>query len=223
MGLPVIYVGTHDSIGVGEDGPTHQPIEQLAMLRAIPNVTRAPARRCDRNGRGVADGAPADRRARRRSCSRARSCRCSTEARSRRAAGVAARRVRPARARGRPAGDPDRHRLRGARGARGGARLLQAEGIRARVVSLPSWELFAAQPAGVPRTRCCPPAITARVVSIEAATHLRLASLGRRPRRDRSASITSAPPPRRDRLFQEFGLTADARRPTAGAGDVARP
>lgn len=37
MNLPVTYVLTHDSIGVGEDGPTHQPIEQLAMLRAIPN------------------------------------------------------------------------------------------------------------------------------------------------------------------------------------------
>ena len=38
MGLPVIYVLTHDSIGVGEDGPTHQPIEQLAGLRATPNT-----------------------------------------------------------------------------------------------------------------------------------------------------------------------------------------
>ncbi|MGA2067204.1 MAG: transketolase [Thermoguttaceae bacterium] len=38
MGLPVLYVFTHDSIGVGEDGPTHQPIEQLASLRAIPNL-----------------------------------------------------------------------------------------------------------------------------------------------------------------------------------------
>jgi transketolase len=37
--IPAIYVFTHDSIGVGEDGPTHQPIEHLAMLRAIPNVT----------------------------------------------------------------------------------------------------------------------------------------------------------------------------------------
>ena len=36
--IPVVYVFTHDSIGVGEDGPTHQPIEQLAMLRAIPNL-----------------------------------------------------------------------------------------------------------------------------------------------------------------------------------------
>ncbi len=39
MGLPVTYVLTHDSIGVGEDGPTHQPIEHLAMLRATPNFT----------------------------------------------------------------------------------------------------------------------------------------------------------------------------------------
>lgn len=39
MGLPVVYVLTHDSIGVGEDGPTHQPVEQLASLRCIPNMT----------------------------------------------------------------------------------------------------------------------------------------------------------------------------------------
>jgi transketolase len=38
MGLRVIYVMTHDSIGLGEDGPTHQPIEHLAMLRATPNL-----------------------------------------------------------------------------------------------------------------------------------------------------------------------------------------
>ena len=39
MGLHVVYVFTHDSIAVGEDGPTHQPVEQLASLRAMPNVT----------------------------------------------------------------------------------------------------------------------------------------------------------------------------------------
>ena len=38
MGQRVIYVMTHDSIGLGEDGPTHQPIEHLAMLRAMPNI-----------------------------------------------------------------------------------------------------------------------------------------------------------------------------------------
>ncbi|WP_330566173.1 transketolase-like TK C-terminal-containing protein [Romboutsia sp. Marseille-P6047] len=39
MNLPISYVLTHDSIGVGEDGPTHQPIEQLAALRSMPNMT----------------------------------------------------------------------------------------------------------------------------------------------------------------------------------------
>jgi transketolase len=38
MELPVIYIMTHDSIGLGEDGPTHQPVEQLASLRAMPNM-----------------------------------------------------------------------------------------------------------------------------------------------------------------------------------------
>ncbi len=38
MGIPSIFVYTHDSIGLGEDGPTHQPIEQLAHLRALPNL-----------------------------------------------------------------------------------------------------------------------------------------------------------------------------------------
>ena len=38
MGLPVVYVFTHDSIGLGEDGPTHQPVEQITSLRAIPNL-----------------------------------------------------------------------------------------------------------------------------------------------------------------------------------------
>lgn len=38
MEIPVIHIFTHDSIGVGEDGPTHQPIEQLASLRAVPNL-----------------------------------------------------------------------------------------------------------------------------------------------------------------------------------------
>jgi transketolase len=47
MGLKVVYVFTHDSIGLGEDGPTHQPVEHLAALRAIPNLTVL--RPCDAN------------------------------------------------------------------------------------------------------------------------------------------------------------------------------
>ncbi|MCC5831575.1 MAG: transketolase [Chlamydiales bacterium] len=47
MEIPVIYIFTHDSIGVGEDGPTHQPVEQLASIRAIPGLTTI--RPCDAN------------------------------------------------------------------------------------------------------------------------------------------------------------------------------
>ncbi len=47
MEIPVIYIFTHDSIGVGEDGPTHQPVEQLPSLRAIPGLTDI--RPCDAN------------------------------------------------------------------------------------------------------------------------------------------------------------------------------
>ena len=52
MEVGVIYVFTHDSIGVGEDGPTHQPIEQLAALRAIPRLVVI--RPCDANETAVA-------------------------------------------------------------------------------------------------------------------------------------------------------------------------
>ena len=47
MECPSIFIFTHDSIGVGEDGPTHQPIEQLASLRAMPNLIVL--RPCDGN------------------------------------------------------------------------------------------------------------------------------------------------------------------------------
>ncbi len=50
MGVRVIHVMTHDSIGLGEDGPTHQPVEHFAALRAIPNSARLPAGRRHRNG-----------------------------------------------------------------------------------------------------------------------------------------------------------------------------
>ena len=62
MGTGVIYVMTHDSIGLGEDGPTHQPVEHLAALRAIPNMRVF--RPCDADGdrRMLAAGAEPDRR-----------------------------------------------------------------------------------------------------------------------------------------------------------------
>ena len=62
MQLPVTYVWTHDSIGLGEDGPTHQPVEHLAALRAIPglNVVR-PADANETGDRLARDPAPHDR------------------------------------------------------------------------------------------------------------------------------------------------------------------
>jgi transketolase len=55
MQTHVVYVFTHDSIAVGEDGPTHQPVEHLASLRTIPGGHRPPARRCKRDGCSMAD------------------------------------------------------------------------------------------------------------------------------------------------------------------------
>ena len=52
MEVPVFHVFTHDSIGVGEDGPTHQPVEQLLTLRAIPGLVHPAPRGCQR-GRGI--------------------------------------------------------------------------------------------------------------------------------------------------------------------------
>jgi transketolase len=77
MGLPVAYVWTHDSVGLGGDGPTHQPIEQLASLRAMPvlRVIRPPtARRRRRRGARPSSAATA----RPRWPSPARTCRRST-------------------------------------------------------------------------------------------------------------------------------------------------
>ena len=50
-----IHVMTHDSIGLGEDGPTHQPVEHLAALRAIPNISGIPPLRCGGDHRVLAD------------------------------------------------------------------------------------------------------------------------------------------------------------------------
>jgi transketolase len=167
MRLPVIYIGTHDSIGVGEDGPTHQPVEHLAMLRAIPNlVTIRPA--------DATETIEAWRLAMERTAGPTML--------------VLTRQKLPV---------LDRAIVNGADGVRHGAyvlldppggtgldtiligtgsevavalnaaRLLHAGGVRARVVSMPSWELFAAQPESY-RDSVLPPAVRARV-AVEAA------------------------------------------------------
>ena len=67
MGLRTAWVWTHDSVGVGEDGPTHQPVEHHMALRAIPNLWYVRPGRRERDGDGLADRARAERAGRWRS------------------------------------------------------------------------------------------------------------------------------------------------------------
>ena len=157
MNIPSVWVFTHDSVGLGEDGPTHQPIEQLATLRATPNMTVF--RPADPNETAVGWRVALERR------------NPTALALTRQAVGTL---------------DPERHPVADA--ARGGyvlegdddpqvlliatgsevhvalgARALLAErGVRSRVVSLPSFELFEEQPQSY-RDEVIPPHVHARV------------------------------------------------------------
>jgi transketolase len=144
MGARVIHVMTHDSIGVGEDGPTHQPVEHVASLRAIPNL----------NVFRPADAVEA-----------AECWKLALEARTTPSVMALSRQKVPA-VRGAVAGENlsarGAYQLAGAGHpaqvtifasgsevsvAMAARDLLEAEGIGARVVSTPCWELFDAQPA----------------------------------------------------------------------------
>ncbi len=168
MEIPVIYIFTHDSIGVGEDGPTHQPIEQLASLRAVPSLmtfrpgdanecveawklimqlkhepvalilTRQALPTLDRTKYGAASGLT-------------------------KGAYVLA---------DAPGGKPDVLLL--ATGSEVSLCVeayekLKAEGINARVVSMPCWELFEQQPAAY-RESVLPSSVRARVAVEQAST-----------------------------------------------------
>ena len=76
MGARVIYVMTHDSIGLGEDGPTHQPVEHLAALRAIPQLLMSPPGRPGRDRRVLGAGAEAARAPSLAGADPAERCRC---------------------------------------------------------------------------------------------------------------------------------------------------
>jgi transketolase len=161
MGLHVVHVFTHDSIALGEDGPTHQPVEQLAALRTIPNLIVI--RPADANETAVA-------------------WRVALETRDRPIALVLTRQDVPT---------LDRHGYASADGLRRGAYVLadspggtpelvllasgsevgliveaasrlQDDGIRVRVVSMPSWELFDALPQ-TDRDAVLPPSVRARM------------------------------------------------------------
>ena len=168
MEIPVVHIFTHDSIGVGEDGPTHQPVEQLASLRATP---------------GLLVFRPADAN------EVAETWRVVTALRHEPAALVLSRQALPT---------FDRSVLGAASGVARGAYVLaeagsgrpdvilmgtgsevqvalaardelEAEGIGARVVSMPCWELFDRQPAEY-REQVLPRTVTARVAIEQAST-----------------------------------------------------
>ncbi len=166
MGIAPIYVFTHDSIALGEDGPTHQPVEHLASLRAIPNLTVI--RPCDAN-------------------ETAEAWRLAVENRRGPTAIVLSRQNLPVLDRARfAAADgvrrggyvlaPEEGELRAVLIATGAEihpalaarEALQRQGIGTRVVSLPSWEIFDAQPEGY-RRDVIPPDCSARV-AVEAAS-----------------------------------------------------
>ncbi len=204
MRLPIIYIGTHDSIGLGEDGPTHQPVEHLAMLRAIPNlVTIRPADAVETiEAWKVAierqDGPTFLVLTRQKLPILARNLAGAAEG-LRHGAYVIV--------------DPDGPNVPDviliATGsevavALEAARLLARDPIRTRVVSMPSWELFAAQPESY-RNSILPPTVRTRV-AIEAAGPMGWS----RWTTDEGAMVgmrgfgASAPG---ERLFQEFNLT----------------
>jgi len=168
MEIPTLHILTHDSIGVGEDGPTHQPVEQLASLRATPGLLvfrPADANEVVETWRIVAG-------LRREPAALILSRQpLPTLDRNRLAAasGVAMGGYVLADA---PSGDPDVTLL--ATGSEVALALaardeLAADGIAARVVSMPCWELFDRQPRQY-RDQVLPPAVPARVAIEQAST-----------------------------------------------------
>jgi transketolase len=168
MELPVIHLFTHDSIGLGEDGPTHQPVEQLASLRAIPGLDVI--RPADANEVAEAWRVALDRTHQPVALVLTRQ-NVPVLDRSRYASAAGLRRG------GYVLADPedgDPETILIATGsdvalAVAAHEELSGEGVRSRVVSLPSWELFERQDEAY-RDEVLPPSIAARVSIEEAST-----------------------------------------------------
>ena len=143
MELPVIYIFTHDSIGVGEDGPTHQPVEQLVALRSIPGlIVLRPA-----DANEVAEAWRVAMRQHEKPVALVLS-RQALPTIDRTKYGAASGVDRGAYVVADSGGTPDVILI--GTGSEltlclGAYEALQAEGVRARVVSMPSWELFESQ------------------------------------------------------------------------------
>jgi transketolase len=161
MGIHVVHVFTHDSVALGEDGPTHQPIEQLASLRAIPNLTVI--RPADANETAVAWKVALETKKRPVLLALTRQ-NVPTLDRRRYASGDGLRRGAYVLSDA-PDGKPALILI--ASGSEVGliveaAEQLQADGIAVRCVSMPSWELFDAQPQAY-RDQVLPPDVPARL------------------------------------------------------------
>ncbi|MFE5034367.1 transketolase [Streptomyces sp. NPDC056683] len=210
MKLPTTYVWTHDSIGLGEDGPTHQPVEHLAALRAVPGLDVV--RPADANETTVC-------------------WRTVLEHGDRPAALVLTRQNVPVLDRGSTAHAPARHAARGgyvlADTAGGGTTpdvilvatgsevhialaartLLETDGLSVRVVSMPCREWFAAQPPAY-QDEVLPPAVRARV-SVEAAVGQGwrdvVGDAGRIVSLEHYGASADY-----ERLYSEFGITPEA-------------
>lgn len=207
MGLPVTYVWTHDSIGLGEDGPTHQPVEHLASLRAIPglDVVR-PADAVETAGawkallaqHGAMPTSPVALTLTRQNVPVLADTRADEVARG----GYVLRDA--------PGAEPDVVLI--ATGsevaiALDAARHLAGEGVGARVVSMPCVEWFAAQPQPY-RDSVLPPQVAARV-SVEAGIaqswHVLIGTHGRAVSLEHFGASADY-----ETLFTKFGITADA-------------
>ncbi|WP_285596465.1 transketolase [Actinomycetospora sp. NBRC 106378] len=208
MKLPTIYVWTHDSIGLGEDGPTHQPVEHLAALRAIPGlalVRPADARETAAAFRGILERptGPAGLALTRQNVPVLAGV--TTEGVLR--GGYTIAEADPA-----ASGDGPPEVLLIATGSEVALALearaiLQADGVRTRVVSMPCVEWFDAQEESY-RQAVLPPGTTARV-AVEAA----VGSTWHRFVGDRGEIVSiehfGASADHRT-LYERFGLTADA-------------
>jgi transketolase len=161
MGLHVVHVFTHDSLALGEDGPTHQPVEQLANLRAIPRLTLL--RPADANEAAVAWKVALEARDRPVLLALTRQD-VATLDRGRYASAEGVRRGAYVL---RDAGASPPALILMASGSEVGlivaaAERLDAEGVAVRCVSMPSWDLFEAQPQSY-RDEVLPPQATARL------------------------------------------------------------
>ncbi len=209
MGVPVVYVMTHDSIGLGEDGPTHQPVEHLALNRATPNTL-------------VFRPADATETAEAWEIAFAQTNTPSVMALSRQSVPAVRTSYKSANLTAQGAyvlaeSEGKRQVILMATGtevsiAMAARDALQAKGIGTRVVSMPCMELFAQQPEAY-RKKVLPSGPVR--IGIEAAVRQGWDQwlLGERGREAKAGFVgmtgfgASAPA---ERLYQEFGITADA-------------